>query len=66
MAQAHTLKGDTLTVTKKQNSGKKKGTTKVLKLKKETVKDLTSDKDQQVKGGKHQSLFDVFAVKQER
>jgi hypothetical protein len=47
-------------VTKKQNSGKKKGKTKVLKLKKESVKNLTSDEARRVKGGRRQSLFDVF------
>jgi len=47
-------------VTKKQNSGNKKGKTKVLKLKKETVKNLTSDEARRVKGGRQKSLFDVF------
>ena len=38
--------------TKKQSGAKgKKGTIKVLNLKKETLKDLTSDRTQDVKGG---------------
>ena len=53
-------------VTKKQNSEKKKGKTKVLKLKKETVKDLPSDEARRVKGGRQKSLFDVFAVRHEK
>ena len=46
--------------TKKQNSGKKEGKIKVLKLKKETVKNLASNEARRVKGGRRQSLFDVF------
>ena len=47
-------------VTKKHNSGKTKGKTKVLKLKKETVNNLASNEARRVKGGRRQSLFDVF------
>jgi hypothetical protein len=42
---------------KKKNSGKKKGKIKVLKLKKETVKNLTSDEARRVKGGQRMSVI---------